>query len=220
MIAFLTELAAVGNFYISRRTLQQQRRLDERSAQDEALQTYLNKMSELLDRGLHTKRDPYDLTRVTARAWTQAVLRQLDGERKRTVLLFLREARLINDKTVCRNGRVTAYGHLVGLTNADLRNANLRGVELISVDRREAISLEGANLEGAVLVGTNLERANLQRVVLKDADLRGVSLYGADLSGADLSDAVGLTNRDLHTAEDAGSIPASPTQKLTSSRSR
>lgn len=58
--------------------------------QDAALQTYLDKMSELLvDKELHEKADD---TRVTARARTLTVLRQLDGRRKRNVLLFLREA--------------------------------------------------------------------------------------------------------------------------------
>ena len=58
--------------------------------QDVALQTYLDKMSELLvDKELHEKADD---TRVTARARTLTVLRQLDGRRKRNVLLFLREA--------------------------------------------------------------------------------------------------------------------------------
>ncbi len=70
---------------------------EERRAQDEALQAYLDKMSELLiDQKLHDKRNEYDAARVTARARTLAVLRRLDAGRKRTVLLFLREARLIN----------------------------------------------------------------------------------------------------------------------------
>lgn len=61
--------------------------------QDAALQTYLDKMSELLvDKELHEKAEPYDDTRVTARTRTLTVLRQLDGRRKRNVLLFLREA--------------------------------------------------------------------------------------------------------------------------------
>jgi hypothetical protein len=65
-------------------------------AQDAALQAYLDKMSELLiDAQLREKDDPYEDTRVTARARTLAILRELDGGRKRIVLLFLREARLI-----------------------------------------------------------------------------------------------------------------------------
>jgi hypothetical protein len=72
------------------------RNTEEQRAQDDALQAYLDKMSELLiDGHLHEKADQYDTTRITARARTLAVLRRLAGKRKRTGLLFLREARLI-----------------------------------------------------------------------------------------------------------------------------
>jgi len=167
-------------------------------AQETALQAYLDKMSELLiDEELHKKADRYDATRVTARARTLAILRQLDGERKRIVLLFLREARLINNKARCRKGQIVAHARLVGLRNADLRNAELREANLISASGGEAVSLEGANLEGADLVDANLERADLREVILKGADLRRVNLNGADLRGADLRGAVGITNDEL-----------------------
>src|SRR5215217_8782461 len=95
--------------------------LAERRAQGEALQTYLDKMSELLiDKKLHKKDDPYDVTRVTARAETLAVLRRMDGGRKRIVLLFLREARLINSAPRVSSGH-TVSPRIVGLRDADLR---------------------------------------------------------------------------------------------------
>jgi hypothetical protein len=81
--------------------------------------------------------------RVTARARTLALLGHLNGRRKRTVLLFLREARLINSIPLCREGRLVAYPRLVGLKDADLKNAHLREARLISENRREAVSLEG-----------------------------------------------------------------------------
>jgi len=82
---------------------------EDQRAQDEALQVYLDRMSELLIyQRLHEKRNEYDAERVTARARTLAVLRRLDGIRKRTVLLFLREARL----RACANRRATfAHGN-------------------------------------------------------------------------------------------------------------
>jgi uncharacterized protein YjbI with pentapeptide repeats len=167
-------------------------------AQETALQAYLDKMSELLiDEDLHKKADRYDATRVTARARTLAILRQLDGRRKRIVLLFLRESRLINSKARCRKGQIVAHARLVGLKDADLRNADLRAAKLISTSRGEAVSLEGANLEGADLAGADLERADLREVNLERADLREVILKGADLRGADLRGAVGITNREL-----------------------
>jgi hypothetical protein len=98
-------------------------------AQDEALQAYLDKMSDLLiDKELHKKKGDYDETRVTARAQTLAVLERLDAERKKTVLLFLREARLINRYKYCPRGQeqgVTYYPHYVGLGGADLSGAEL-----------------------------------------------------------------------------------------------
>ena len=66
-------------------------------ARDTALQAYLEKMSELLiDKKIHCEHRRYADTRVTARARTLALLSQLNGKRKRTVLLILREARLID----------------------------------------------------------------------------------------------------------------------------
>jgi hypothetical protein len=147
-------------------------------AQDAALQVYLEKMSELLiDEKLHREHRRYADTRVTARARTLAVLSQLNGKRKRTVLLFLREARLINKQSHVRDGR-KIYPRIVGLRNADLSGAHLRDAQLRSSDGKEAISLEGADLRGA----------DLRNAVLRGADLRGADLRGADLRGTDLRD--------------------------------
>jgi uncharacterized protein YjbI with pentapeptide repeats len=162
--------------------------LAERRAQGEALQTYLDKMSELLiDKKLHKKDDPYDVTRVTARAQTLAVLRRIDGGRKRVVLLFLREARLINRDQQVRELR-TLYPHIVALRDADLKNANLRNAPLINASRDEPISLEGAILQDAVLQGADLERADLQEANLIGANLIGANLRGANLRGAKVTD--------------------------------
>jgi hypothetical protein len=162
-------------------------------AQETALQAYLDKMSELIIYNeLHKKGDRYDPMRVMARARTLAVLSQLDKRRKRIVLLFLRESRLINSKALFRNGRLVAHARLVGLEGADLRKADLREARLISHSRKEAVSLEHANLEGADLVDADLEKADLRGAALKGAGLRG-----AKLCGADLTDAEGITNEKL-----------------------
>jgi hypothetical protein len=89
-------LALAGYLFNSSQNQATQEATQER-AQDGALEAYLDKMSELLlDKQLHKKSNDYDETRVTARAQTLAVLKRLDVQRKGTVLLFLREARLIN----------------------------------------------------------------------------------------------------------------------------
>lgn len=184
-------------------------------AQDSALQGYLDKMSEMLiDGGLQEIADPYDAMRVTARARTLAVLTQLDGKRKRTILLFLRESRLINSKVLCRKGQVAAQSRLVGLKDADFSNAHLRNVQIVSTDRMETVSMEGVVLEGAdlryaTLYGADLRGADLRSVDLRHADLSGVNLgvlkenkraadvRATDLRGADLRQAKGLTQRQI-----------------------
>ncbi len=144
-------------------------------------------MSELLiDRQLRNEVDRYVDKRITARARTLAVLRQLDdGERKRTILLFLREARLINREDHPRDGH-EVNPPIVGLRDADLTNANLRRAKLINTDRDEPISLAGANLEGANLQG---------------ADLEGADLAEANLNKANLSGAKGWTAKQVAAAE-------------------
>jgi hypothetical protein len=167
---------------------------EEQRAQDEALQAYLDKMSELLiDKKLHDKRYEYDAERVTARARTLAVLSRLNSVRKRTVLLFLREARLINRNEYSPTGapkppsvfgvplsRVPYYdARYVGLDDADLSKAHLTGARLVSTSKKEFISLKNANLKCA----------KLSEAILYGADLSGADLSGADLSGADLAEA-------------------------------
>jgi uncharacterized protein YjbI with pentapeptide repeats len=169
-------------------------------ARDVALQAYLDKVSELLiDKGLREETNEYGNKRVTARARTLAVLAQLDGKRKRTVLQFLREARLINrHQCVLRN--LTIQPHIVGLENADFTNAKLRGMRLISTSREEPISLKGALLVDADLRDSDLELADLSSADLKHADLRDAILRGANLKGADLRGVYGLTQEQLEQA--------------------
>ena len=137
---------------------------------------------------------------MTARARTLAILNQLDGERKRTVLLFLREARLINGDHHVRDGRMI-YPRVVGLRIADLTNARLHDIQLVSTDREETVFLEGTVLKGAELRHAIPEGADL-----RDANLRGADLGGseetkeaADLRGAGLTRAT-LTDADLRGA--------------------
>lgn len=166
-------------------TLSENRRsqdVADRRAQDEALQAYLDKMSELLiDGQLRKEANPYADKRITARARTLAVLRELDGGRKRIVLLFLREARLINRTEHPRDAR-KVNPPIVGLRDADLTNANLRHAKLINTDRDEPISLKGAILEGADLQGADLEGADLREARLNGANLSGANLRGATVT--------------------------------------
>jgi uncharacterized protein YjbI with pentapeptide repeats len=106
-------------------------------------------MSELLiNKSSRRETRRYSDSRITARARTLTVLSQLDGERKKRVLLFLREARLINKEFDVLEGP-PIYPCIVGLEDADLTNANLRKARLISTSGKEAISLKGAILRMA-----------------------------------------------------------------------
>jgi uncharacterized protein YjbI with pentapeptide repeats len=162
---------ALGGYLFTRSENHRTQDLAIQRARDEALQAYLDKMTELLiDKKLHEKRDPYDDTRITARAQTLAVLRQLDKERKRIVLLFLREARLINRENRPPGDR-RIYARIVGLRDADLTNANLRDAKLINTRRDEPVSLERAILKYADLQGADLRASNLSNVDLSYANL-------------------------------------------------
>jgi uncharacterized protein YjbI with pentapeptide repeats len=213
---------AFVTFYLNRALKMREQEAADQRTQDTALQAYFDQMSQLLiDQHLHEEPDRYSDKRVTARARTLAVLSQLDGERKRTVLLFLREARLINRKSRVRKSRVI-YPRVVGLRGADLSGANLREVRVISTDRKEPVSLEGAYLGGADLEGADLEgadltdadltKANLRRATLRGVNLQGAKLISADLRGADLGvyerikKAADLTDADLTGADLRGTM--------------
>jgi glycosyltransferase involved in cell wall biosynthesis/uncharacterized protein YjbI with pentapeptide repeats len=158
--------------------------VENQRAQDEALQAYLDKMTELTtDKQLYEKENPFDPTRVTARARTLATLIQLDGDRKKRVVQFLYEAQLINRNKKTLLG-IEFESRIVGLDGADLTNANLR-----------YLTLEEGALNGAILENADLRNAQLSRI-----DLGGAFLSGADLRGADLTEA-SLRNAQLQRKE-------------------
>jgi len=143
-------LALVG-FWFNQRQNKRAERIEDERARDGALQAYLDQMSELLIiKGLRSESREHGDSRVTARARTLTVLSQLDGDRKRRVLQFLREARLINKDHDVLEGH-PIYSSIVGLKDADLTNADLSGLKLADA------SLNGADLRGANLRGANLQ---------------------------------------------------------------
>ncbi len=48
LVGSITAIAAIGNLFVSRSNLQQQRELDNRRGQDDALQDYFKQIGELL----------------------------------------------------------------------------------------------------------------------------------------------------------------------------
>jgi Pentapeptide repeats (8 copies) len=187
--------------------------------QQEALQQYNNEMRSLiLEEDLRYSPEG-DAVRDLARARTLGVLDNLDPDRKRIVVLFLRETSLLS-----------SYGDtIVDLSGADLRDANLREARLVNTSlgvqgesltpHDERTDLSGADLSGAILLGANLKGAILKGADLsgalvgstdpnlpwhpKNADLQGVDLSDANLSGAELA-TLDLTETDLSGADLSG----------------
>jgi hypothetical protein len=177
-----------------------ERELAEERAQDEALQAYLDQMSDLLlaKDGLRESEEGSEV-RTLARARTITVLGRLeDPSRKRAIMAFLVETELVQ--------RVEGRAPIIHLSFADLSGAPLFGADLRGANLYRA-DLRGANLSDAVLSeadlwqadlsGIDLDNADLSDAVLSEADLRGANLRGANLSRTDLSGAEGVTNEKL-----------------------
>jgi uncharacterized protein YjbI with pentapeptide repeats len=231
---------ALGAFFLNRserdveRQIAEERRKEDRKLADEraqlereiaidrqqeaALQTYFDRMSELLLKEKLRTTKKAEVSDV-ARTRTLSIMRVLDTKRNNLVLQFLREAKLIIDeKSIFNNAFLGKMNlerlHLsdvyflsanlrdANLQGADLRDANLTGADLSGAD------LTGADLRGAKLTGADLSHASLQATDWTGANLSGVDLTGADLSGADLSytnlGAASLWHADLHGADLSG----------------
>jgi uncharacterized protein YjbI with pentapeptide repeats len=168
-------IAGVG-IWFNRQQRERELEIAEHRTQDEALQAYLDVMSQLLTdekRPLRRAQIGDSLSSV-ARARTVTVLPRLDGERKARVVQFLYESGLIAKKRP-----------IIDLLRADLRGADLQDAGLRGAD------LQGANLNGADLFMADLKWADLSFADLREADLRRVDLLKADISdtklrGADL----------------------------------
>lgn len=201
-----------GVFFLNRSERESEREIAADRQRETALQSYLDKMADLLlKEKLRTSQD--EEARDVARIRTLTVLRGLDPSRRRIVILFLHEAKLINAEEPIINLRTAslkgtylenaflqgvnlkgAYLGEADLENAKLQGANLHLVHLGFANLKDA-NLEGANLEHAFLHGASLQGANLQGANLQDARLQGAILKGADLSG------VNFTQADLTGAE-------------------
>ncbi len=146
--------------------------------------------------GLSKEGEP---VREVAYIKTLTALRRLDSSRKRTLIQFLYQARLIGGLPPHHDPFASSMDvAVISLESADLRGASLSEVHLTGID------LSGADLTGAILSkahllkaklqnvdlsGSNLSDANLEFANLSDANLRGANLEDADLSYTNLSDA-------------------------------
>jgi hypothetical protein len=175
-------LGAGGYFLASWFTRAQNRATlvaEERRAQDEALQAYLDQMSAVLipnneQPSLQDESPPVSL-RAAARARTLTLLSRLDGDRTAPVVQFLYEAGLITKDKV-----------IVDLKGSDLHRTNLSGANLSGADLSKT-DLSNADLSNADLYEVSLQRADLFYANLSNADLREAELSNADLRRVRLS---------------------------------
>jgi uncharacterized protein YjbI with pentapeptide repeats len=227
---------SVGALIFNRVLAANERRIASERAQDTALQSYLDSMTELLlEKQLRSSLVGSEVTDI-ARARTLTVLGALGGKRKGIVLRFLYEAGLVLKDNV-----------VIDLTDADLSGAQLIGTDLRQVDLSR-VSLYGANLRGSTLrdadlrwadlswidaegtdfTGANLGRSNLTRSHLKKAKLQsvkferanlfwaslrgstleGASFFSANLVRADLSETdVSMEQIDMAASVDNATLP-------------
>ena len=202
-----------------------ERELAEQQAQDEALQAYLDQMSQLiLDRKLleveqgdplHEQGDP---VHTLAQARTSTAILRLDAQHNESVTHFLIHSGLaVRSKDSARvlRGSTLSHAKLSGahLPDADLGDADLSGADLSNALLLNAnlivADLSGADLSNALLdnadLVAHLTNADLSDASLIGADLRDANLISADLSRADLSEAnligANLENANLSGAE-------------------
>jgi hypothetical protein len=161
---------------------QQQLHLSLQRQQDEQLQTYLDRMTQLLvDRDMPLRQSKEgDEVRMLARAWTLTMLGLLkdNAARKSVPLQFLQAA-----------GLIVRGQPVVSLAGADLSLADLSGAQLDNAD------LSSTDLRGARLHDADLSGADLSSAYLGGTWSRPLS--NADLRGANLSGVEGITNEEL-----------------------
>jgi alpha-amylase len=171
----------------------EEKRSAEENAREEVLQSYIDRMSELLlgpllDKSKNKNSLIKNKALNVARTRTLSVLRRLntDGERKRSVIQFLIDAELLTVETGDETENKLDLS-LADLSYAKLEDLNLRGAKI-----------GGANLQGADLTNVNLEKAHLVfslsdsssgNTVRKPVNLREAKLNKANLTGVDLSTA-------------------------------
>jgi uncharacterized protein YjbI with pentapeptide repeats len=180
---------------IADKNRQQDLEIAQDNREEEALQHYLDRVSNLVieknllaiaakDPPTTEEKELLDVSVDILRGLTLSTLRRLsDGVRKASVVRLLIETDIIKR---------------VSLEGADLTGAELTGAILIGATLTGAI-LNSANLTGAILNSAKLEHANLTGAILNRAFLNRAFLNRANLIGAKLEHA-NLTGAILNSA--------------------
>ncbi len=179
--------------------------LEEQRAKEEALQAYLDQMSELilahnLRRCDVAEEQCYE-ARLLAQARTVTVLQRLDSDQTQHVIGFLQVSDLLgaedpseDPETAGKKARRLVNTSLSGadLAGTDLGDADLSFSDLSGADLHEAY-LDNTKLEYAHLIDADLSNAYMVGANLGEAELTKVDLSAADLSGAYLGGAYKIT---------------------------
>lgn len=218
-IFFLNQSERVVERETANKRAELEREIAKDRQQEAALQSYIERMSELLiEKKLRTTK--IKEIRDVARTLTVSVMHTLDKDRNNLVIQFLREAQLITDKKSVLNGANMEGMNLQGLDfrhvfmqSANLSKANLQGTSFLCANLQEAsfweADLQSADFENAVLLKAYLAEANLQganlaaclrEVNFEGANLQKTFMHGADLKYANLIDA-NLQEAQLFEAE-------------------
>jgi uncharacterized protein YjbI with pentapeptide repeats len=159
--------------------------------EEQTLQTYLDRMSQLLLGGHFDNPPTWDRASSVARAQTLTTLRGLSGQRRVTILQFLYESKLIMGDTPPVVLRDANFVKIV-FQNEELIEAQLAGVHLsgaaLGLTHLERANLSNAWLNSVSLADVHLEGANLENAILYEANLNGTHLEGANLRGATITD--------------------------------
>jgi uncharacterized protein YjbI with pentapeptide repeats len=196
---FLSEAQRKNAEKIAEQRAKTEREVEDRRSQDDILETYIDKIGEMLVEKNILLSKPDDEIRDLLRIRTLTALRRFDNDHNKILTHFLKDAGILD---AAKNG-----GGIIDLTDVDLAEAKLKGVYLPSIHLQRAdlrnADLRYANLQGADLREASLQGARLESANLQGANLSGASLVDANLSGANLKNA-DLSNARLHTAKLAG----------------
>jgi hypothetical protein len=164
-LLIIPAVLAVGGYLFNYTTSRTEREVTTDRQRQEALQTFIDKISELL---LHEDlRDPdyKGEARTIIRARTLAVLPELDGKRKGDIIQFLYDAALVIDTNL--------YG--IDLNEAILPYARLHGA-FLDVAQFQKANLFTADQSNTILYATDLRGADLREANLKDSNLGAAEL--------------------------------------------
>lgn len=193
----------VGALWFNRRLAKREEEVQEERFQEQALQSYLDTMSNLLlkerlrNRLRNSPEDGEGTPAVVdvAQVRTITILRRVDRKRRDQVLGFLKTSDLVTGSKSLFYGASMADIDLacnnlsdVNLKKADLSNAQLQAAALWRTNLQDAC-LWKANLELAILGDTELQQAYLKEANLEEAILMRAKLEGASLENANLQNA-------------------------------